>query len=171
MKKPFIIAGLATTIGLAGLGAGVANAATTNNTSTRPMSGMVDAIASKFNVDKTQVQQVFDEQRSKMETEREQSVKDTVAQLVTDKKITQAQADLINAKRAELEKARDADRASMDSKTAAERKTAMEARRTELDKWAKDNGIDTQYLRYVMGHGPGGHGGHGMRGDRDSDDS
>ena len=59
----------------------------------------------------------------------------------------------------------------MQNKTEAERKTAMEAKRAELDKWASDNGIDKQYLRFLMGGGRGhGHGGH-MMGDRGTDRS
>jgi hypothetical protein len=50
-------------------------------------------------------------------------------------------------------------------------KTEMDAKRTALEAWAKENGIDTTYLRYVFGGGPGhGHGGPGgMR--ESSDDS
>lgn len=173
MKKPFVIAGIATTIGLASLGAGVANAATsTSDTDTNPMSSLVDKIATKFNLDKTQVQQVFDEQKTEMDAEREQKAKEDLAQLVTDGKLTQAQSDAITAKRAELDKTREANRDSMKDKTADERKTAMEAERTALEQWAKDNGIDTQYLKYVFGHGPGGHGGPGgPRGEKPSDNS
>ncbi len=46
----------------------------------------------------------------------------------------------------------------MKDKTDEERKSAMEAKRTELEQWAKDNNIPMQYLR-----GSGGPGGHGMR--------
>jgi predicted phage gp36 major capsid-like protein len=171
MKKPFVIAGLAATIGLAGLGAGVAHAATSSSDSNNPMSSLVDAIATKFNLDKTQVQQVFDEQKTKMDAEREQEVKDELAQLVTDGKLTQAQSDAITAKRAELEKEREANRDSFKDKTAEERKSEMDTKRTELEQWAKDNGIDTQYLKYVFGHGPGGRGGHGPGGHNAPDDN
>lgn len=171
MKKPFVIAGLAATIGLAGLGAGVAHAATSSSDSNNPMSSLVDAIATKFNLDKTQVQQVFDEQKTKMDAEREQEVKDELAQLVTDGKLTQAQSDAITTKRAELEKEREANRDSFKDKTAEERKSEMDTKRTELEQWAKDNGIDTQYLKYVFGHGPGGRGGHGPGGHNAPDDN
>lgn len=163
MKKILAIAGIATTIGLAGLGAGVAHAAatSTNDNTNHPMSKLVDAIATKFNLDKSQVQQVFDDQKAAMDAERDDQVKDELAQLVKDGKLTQTQADAITAKRAELEKNREANRDTMKDKTASERKTAMEAERTALEQWAKDNGIDTQYLKYVFGHGPGGPGGPG----------
>lgn len=162
MRKHLAVAAAVATIGVAGLGAGVAHAATSSTTTkTDPMSGLVDAIATKFNLNKSDVQQVVDDQKSKMDVQREQKIKDDVAKLVTDGKITQAQADLINAKRAELEKQREADKTSFDSMSEADRKTAMDKRKTDLESWAKQNNIDTQYLRYVMGvgHGHGGPGG------------
>lgn len=172
MKKQLAIAGLVAGITTAGIAtAGIASAATdTSSNSTNPMSSLVDAIASKFNLNKSEVQAVFDEQKTKMETEREAKVKEEVAQLVTDGKLTQAQADAINAKRAELQKEREANRDTATSKTRQEMKTEMEAKRTELEQWAKDNGISTEYLRYVMGgHGRGGHGGPGFGSEKPSD--
>jgi hypothetical protein len=169
MKKHLVIAATAATIGLTGLGVGVAHAATTaSSTSTNPMSSLVDAVATKFNLNKADVQQVFDEQKSKMDAEREQTIKDKVAKLVTDGKITQAQADLINAKRAEMQKQHDANKASMQSMSDTERKAAMEKEKTDLETWASQNNIDSQYLRYIFGGGHG-HGGH--RGDVGSTDN
>lgn len=168
MRKHLIVAASVATIGIAGLSAGVAHAATSNSTAkTDPMSGLVDAVASKFNLNKSDVQQVFDTQKAKMEADREQTIKDKVAQLVTDGKITQAQADAINAKRAELQKEREANKESFKSMTADQRKATMDKQKTDLETWAKQNNIDAQYLRYVMGggHGHGGHGGpHGEMG-------
>jgi len=154
MRKQLIIAGLATAVGVTGLtSVGVVNAATSTSTS-EPMSGLVQAIATKFNLNEADVKSVFEEQRTKMESEREAEIAKEVAQLVSDGKITQAQADKINAKRAELKKERATDRETMGSKTREEMKATMETKRTELEIWAKENGIDTEYLRYVMG-GPG----------------
>lgn len=168
MKKQLAIIGAVTAISAAGLtGVGLAHAANTTGTSSNPMSGLVDAIASKFNLDKTKVQAVFDEQHSKLEAEREQQVKDQVAQLVKDGKLTQAQADKINAKRAELEKQREADRTADQNLTDAQRKAKMDEHRTAIDTWLKENSIDQQYAYLLMGgrgHGPGGPDGDGMRG-------
>jgi len=168
MRKHLAIAGIVTTVSAAGItGVGVANAATDTN-STDPMSSLVTAISTKFNLNKTDVQKVFDEQRTAMEAEREATAKEKVAQLVKDGKLTQAQADAINAKRAELKKEREANRTTdQSSKTHEERKTEMEARRTALEAWAKENNISNEYLRYVMGgfhRGPGGPGMGGPRG-------
>jgi ribosomal protein L19E len=163
MKKHLVIAATAATIGLAGLSAGVAHAATTDSTTkTDPMSSLVDKIATKFNLNKTEVQQVFDAQKTERQAERETEVKADVAKLVADGKITQAQADLINAKRAELQKQHESNKAGRQGTGNSERKAAMEKQKTELEAWAKQNGIDAQYLRYVMGGGHG-HGGSGGR--------
>ncbi|MFZ2494352.1 MAG: hypothetical protein WAW60_01075 [Candidatus Saccharimonadales bacterium] len=169
MKKNLAVIGAITAISAAGLtGVTIAHAANATN-STNPMSSLVDAIASKFNLDKSQVQSVFDEQRTQMETEREAAVKADVAQLVKDGKLTQAQADKINAKRTELQKERESNRTADQSLSQADRKANMDERRTALDTWLSDNGIEKQYGYLLMGgrgHGPGGHG--GMRGDFDN---
>ncbi len=172
MKKQLITAGIAAAVGVTGL-AGIAtvSAATDSSTGSGPMSSLVTAIASKFNLDKTKVQAVFDEQRSQMDAQRETQVKAEVTQLVKDGKLTQAQADAINAKRAELTKEREANRAADQSASRDDMKTKMDAKRTELEAWAKEQGIDTQYLRLVMGGGRGHGGPDGMPGDRDGDDS
>lgn len=163
MKKPLLIAGIVTTIGLSGLGVGVANAATNSETKSGPMSGLVDAIATKFNLNKDDVQKVVDDQKVKMDTEREQQVTTELAQLVKDGKLTQAQADAITAKRAELQKTREANKDTAQSQSDTDRKAAMEKERTDLEAWAKQNNIDTQYLRFIAGHGRGGPGGgHGF---------
>ena len=89
MKKQIITAGIiaaaATTTGLVGVG--VANAET-GDTSTNPMSSLVDAIAKKFNLNKDEVQTVFDEDRQARDAECETEVKTEVAKLVTDGKMT-----------------------------------------------------------------------------------
>ncbi|MFZ1812564.1 MAG: hypothetical protein WAU02_03545 [Candidatus Saccharimonadales bacterium] len=175
MKKHLAAALLVTGVAGAGLiGAGVANAATSTN-GANPMSSLVDAIASKFNLNKTDVQAVFDAEHSKMEATREADAKAEIAQLVKDGKLTQPQADAITTKRAELDKERDANRTADQKLTDEQRQTKMTERRTALDKWAADNNIPAEY-RYLLkggkgGHGPGGHGGEGrgmMRGDSSS---
>ena len=84
MKKQLAIAGIVAGIATAGVtGVGIASAATTSTNSTNPASSLVDAIASKFNLKKTDVQAVFDEQKTKNEAEREAKIKEEVAPLVT----------------------------------------------------------------------------------------
>ena len=162
MKKTLAVAAVTAAVGAATfIGVGAASAATTSSTRSNPMSSLVSAIAKKFNLKTSDVQAVFDEQKTTMEASREAELKTTQTQLVTDGKLTQAHSDALTAKRAELQKERNADRSSTSTKTDAERKTEMDTRKTALDTWLKAQGIDTQYAYLVMGgsHGHGGPGG------------
>jgi hypothetical protein len=114
---------------------------------------IVEKIASKFNLNKAEVQKVFDEERTVHEAEHQQAMKDRLAQAVKDGKLTQDQADKITAKQAEMKAYMD----SLKDKTHEERHMAMESKRTELEQWAKDNNIPTEYLGKMGGRG--GHGG------------
>lgn len=172
MKKQLIAAGVTASVAVAGLtGLSMASAATqSNSASNNPMSSLVSALATKFNLKTSDVQAVFDEQHTQMEAQRNSEVKTKLAQLVKDGKLTQAQADAITAKRSELQKQRDSNRASMDGKTHAERKTAMDTERSALDTWFSDNDISTDY-RYLVFGGGRGHGGPGGPGGPDSSTS
>ena len=132
----------------------IAAFADTGSTNTENTS-LVDKIASKFHLNKTDVQKVFDEDHAARQAEHEQAAKDQLAAWVKDGSLTQAQADKITAKRAEMKADRDANRDAMQSMTATERKAAMDAKKAELDKWASDNGIDVKYL--MPGRGGEGH--------------
>lgn len=162
MKKHLVAAGIVAataTAGVAGLSSAYAETASTTNHD--PMSSLVQAVATKFNLKTADVQAVFDAQRTQMHQQREQAVKDQIAGLVKDGKLTQTQADKLNAKRTELEAERDSNRAAMQGKTAAERRAAVQEHKTELDTWLKDNGISTDYAYLLMGGHGRGHGGPG----------
>ncbi len=159
MKKTIVAASVAAVLATTGVaGVGLAQAATERGGSDH--SGLVSAIAKKFKLKESDVQAVFDENHTARQAEREADIKHEVAQLVKDGKLTQAQADLINAKRTELQKTRNANRGNMSSKTDTERKAAMDAERTALDKWFTDNSIPTDYRYLVFGGRHGGPGGH-----------
>lgn len=167
MKKQLAIIGAVAAIGAAGVtGVAVANAATTGNRNDH-MSSLVDALANKFNLNKSDVKAVFDANREQMQAQHEQEIKDKIAQLVKDGKLTQAQADALNAKRAELQKEREANRTADQDLTREQRKAKMDERRTALDAWLKEQGIDVQYRYLLMGGHGHGHGGPGgMRADQ-----
>ncbi len=115
---------------------------------------MADAIANKFKLNKTEVQQVMKEQRLQ---ERAAHQQERLAQLVKDGKLTQAQADKLKAKEKEMQPKREAAHNETD---ATKREAAHEAIRAEMDQWAKDNGIDLSTIRPARGgmregHGPG----------------
>ena len=166
-KKTKIIAASIISIGLATAGFGAVKAASNPQ---GPMNGLVQAIAKKFNLNASDVQQVLDQQRSQMETERQaeraktdaqrqQEFTDKIKQAVTGGKLTQAQADLIIAKKAELE----VQKTSLEEKTREERQTIMKQQMDSLKKWISDNNIPQEYCPFVgfgMGKGFGKLGGH-----------
>jgi len=135
-----------------------------------PMNALVAKIASKFNLNVSDVQTVFDEDKKERETEREADYEKRLTQLVTDGKITEAQKQLIIAKHKEMREKRQAEMQSMQGKTEEERKVLMEAKKTkmetektEFESWAKQNGIDEKYLMGMHdGFGQRGPGGMGM---------
>lgn len=153
------------TIGAGAFGmSGIANAAQ-GTAAMNPMSGLVDAIATKFNLNPSDVQQVFDDQHAKMMADHQQVMADRISAAVTAGTITQAQADAITAKLQEMKGFFD----TLKDKTPEERRAAMKTQMDDLKTWATTNNIPADLL-------PLGHGGHmGMRGgmhgpDGDADD-
>lgn len=115
---------------------------------------LVDKIAKKFNLNKDDVQKVFDENKAEHEAERQQRLEKKLDKAESDGKITSAQKEQIIAKLKETKSFFD----SLKDKTPKERETAFKAKRAELQKWAKDNNIPEGLLMPGgMHHGFGGH--------------
>lgn len=134
------------------------------NAQTSPSSGtsLVDKLAQKFNLNKTDVQKVFDEDHAAHDAERQQQMESRLSQAVKDGKLTQTQADAIKSKMAEMKSYMD----SLKEKTEQDRRTAMKSKMDELKQWATDNKIPEGYM--PMGHGM--KGGHGPDGDEPAHD-
>ncbi len=147
---------VALTVAAAGIGSVYADTeATAKN---NPMNGLISAIAAKFNLNTNDVQQVFDEQRTKMEVLRQQNFADRLVSDVAGGKLIQAQADAITTKQAKMQTLR----TEMQGKTAEEKRTALKAQMDDLKQWAKDNNIPQEYLM-MGGRGFSGRPGPGMR--------
>ena len=133
MKKSKLIglSTMAVTLGIVGLGSFASAQTSTSNSS------IVDKIATKFGLNKTEVQAVFDAEKSEKQGERRAEAGARLQQLVTDGKITAEQKTKIEAKQTELQ-------------------TAMEAERTALAAWATENGVEVRYLMGGKGRGEGG---------------
>lgn len=124
---------------------------------------MIQKIADKFGLNKTDVQAVFDQDRTDRKADMEKKFQTDLDQAVKDGKITDSQKQLIISKRTELQDARKKGMQNMQGKSADEIKAAMEANkstmeseRTALEAWAKQNGIDMKYLMGGFGrHGFG----------------
>jgi len=159
MKKTHIVA-LATVVVLTTGVITATNVSAQTDSNTNRMSSLVQKLADKFGLNKDDVQAVFDEAHASREAEMETKYEERLTQLVSDGKITEDQKTLILAKHKDLEANRKAEMDSFKSMTADERKTAMDAKRTELENWAKENNIDVHYLMGMF-HGKG-HGHPGM---------
>lgn len=161
-KKAIAVAAVVSMVGLASV-AGLASAQASNNS-------LVDKIAQKFNLDKSEVQKVFDEDRSAREAGREQRYEERLTRAVKDGKLTEDQKTKILAKHKEFEAQRNklhdemmAEKETVDSKTEAERENLREEHRAEMEKlrsdieaWEKANSIPSGYLLGGgMGHGHG----------------
>ena len=113
-----------------------------------PFSGLVTAIAKKFNLDQAQVQAVVDDyqktEQSTRQKDMQQRETDSLAKLVADGKITEAQKQLIIAEMTALKAKYNPENSK--SLTDEQRKTQMQAERDELAAWAKANNIDEKYL-------------------------
>lgn len=158
LKKALLVTGAASTIGLSSvIGMGVASAATTDSSSDSSggMSGLIDKLATKFNLNKNDVQAVFDEDHAIHEAEMKKNIQARLDQAVADGKITNAQKTLIVNKQKEMKTFMD----SLKDKTSDERDAAMKQKMDEVKAWASDNNIPTQYLHPMgAGRGPGGPG-------------
>jgi hypothetical protein len=156
MKHPRMLAALGIAAGMTAAGITASYAATDTTTQTNPMSNLVQAIATKFNLNEADVQTVFDEQREQMQTERKENFTTRVNAAVTDGTLTQAQADAIFSKMEEMETARENKDASL---TQEERRAKMEDVGQELKAWVEENDIPREFVP-MLGHG-GPRGGHG----------
>ena len=101
------------------------------------LSPMVKNLATRFNLNQTDVETFMNEQRDIRHEEMQTSREDRLTTAVNDGKITEAQKALITNKFAEKESER-------------------EQNREDMQKWADDNGIDLQSLQL----GKGGHKAH-----------
>jgi hypothetical protein len=157
-KTKILISALVLALGGAALfgGSNVYAEGVTGNT-------IVSKIASKFGLKESDVQAVFDQNRQEHQAQMQIKFEEQLSQKVKDGKITETQKQLILAKHKEFQANRQSTMDSMKNLTPEQRKTEMEKERTELQTWAKNNGIDEQYLMGGRG-GFGGPKGGGMRG-------
>ena len=149
MKKPLIIAGAVTAVGLSSIvGTGIVSA---QNDQTG-QSDIVTKIAQKFNLDKGQVQQVFDEQRMAVRAEHDQKMDERLDKAVKDGKLTQEQADQLKTKHKEMMAAME----SVKDKDPETHHKEMKAKIDEFQKWAQENNIPKEFwgMKVRMNHGP-----------------
>ena len=125
---------------------GVMTVSAASENAQHPMANLVNAIAQKFNLNPTDVQKVFDDQKTQMHVSMEQKLADRISKAVADGKLTQDQANKITAKIAELE----AFKTSLHGKTKQEIKAAMKTQMESLKQWVSDNNIPAGYLNFGL---------------------
>jgi hypothetical protein len=160
IKKPLLVAGVVSGVAfssLAGASLVAADTGTTGTDSSGP-TALIEKLSSKFNLNKEEVSAVFEEERAARQAERQQAYEARLTQAVADGKLTSEQKNKLVAKVKEVKADMQANREAAAEKTHEERHAAMETKRAELEKWAADNDIPTEYLHPGGGMGGRGHG-------------
>lgn len=153
-NKPVMVGAALAAATLVGLSS-VSMVSAATDTAGTSSSSIVDKLAGRFNLNKDEVQAVFDEDRQARLAERQAEHKQRLAQAVTDGVLTQEQADHITKAQTEIKALMgDARPGEQGQAVREDIRTKMEALRT----WADDSNID---MRYVMGGGHGHRHGHG----------
>lgn len=163
VKKGLLVGASVATVGMSSFGM----AAAATSSSTNPDNSLVSKIASKFNLDKSEVQAVFDENHQERMQEMKTKRAEALKQAVTDGKLTQKQADHITAVWKQIDSLMGDKRP--DQQSSATRK-AIKTKMDNLRTWAKNQGIDLSSIE-GLGGPRGGHGGHGRGQDSESSSS
>lgn len=139
-SKKLLVAGLAvTTFASAGLFAQGAFAHTGND-------GLVERLATKFNLDQTEVKSVVDEFRKEKGVEHEAKFNAKLELAVKEGKLTAEQKNQIIIKHEEVKNKLDTIKAIADK---TERKQAVEQLKSDLKKWAQENDIPERWLHFA----------------------
>ena len=119
--------------------------ADSSNTGNR-IESLVNAISQKFNLNPTEVQQVFDDHKSKMRLQMEEKIEERLNKAVVDGKLTQEQVNKILAKQVELKAQEASFKASLEGKTKEEIKALVKAQTDSIKQWAEENNIPIKYM-------------------------
>ena len=157
MKNKYLLYLATGAIALATVGTvAISTVSADTSVKTNPMTNLVNVIAEKFNLNPSDVQQVFTDQKAQMQVKMQQKETDKLNQAVTAGKLTQDQANKITAKKAELESEQSTLKTSLQGKTKTEIQAAMKGQMDSLKQWATDNNIPMQYLMFGGFKGPRG---------------
>jgi hypothetical protein len=119
---------------------------------------IIKKIALKFNLKEADVQIVFDEQKTDRQIEMQADFEKNLSEKVEDGSLTEVQKQLIVAKHNEIKIQHDSNepgrKQNMTDEERIAEKEAHQAEKTELENWAKENGINMEDL--VRGEKGGG---------------
>jgi hypothetical protein len=123
---------------------------------TKPTDSLVTKIAQKFGLKPEEVQSVFDEHHTEMKAQMKLKFEDRLTQMVSEGKLTEAQKSAIIAKLDELKTERENYKERFKAMSPEERKAELKNKRTELEAWAKEQGIDLSIFGGIFfGHHKG----------------
>ncbi len=140
-----LIAGALTAVGLAttfGLKTVLAQSSNSNKSS------LVDKISSTFNLDRAEVQKVFDQDRQERNAKQEANFEKRLNSAVAEGKLTKLQADELKSKLAELKKFKE----DLKEMSEVERHQALKSKQDELKKWLEENNIPEEYTGFLQAH-------------------
>ena len=102
---------------------------------------LAEKISKRFGIQQSEVEQVMQEHRQEMQQNHD------AKQLVDQGKITAAQKDALMQKHKEMQENRKDEHEKMQGMTKEERQKEHEARRSAMDAWLKEQGIDKSVLQ------------------------
>lgn len=102
---------------------------------------IISTLAKRLGIAEDKLKSAFDLIRTERQKQMQKAFEKRLTQAVKDKKITEAQKNMILQKHAELQKLRDANREE------------RQQQRSEIEAWAEKNGIDPSYLFGGFGKG------------------
>ena len=144
---------------LVGTGLLAVNQVSAQDVITNPQDSLIQRLVTKFGLNESEVEQVFEEEHEARHTEMSKRMEDRLSTAVNDGKLTADQKQKILAKHEEMKANRDQTMESFKNMTQEQRQTAMETKREELETWAEENDIPEEYFMMKMMKG-------GMRGGR-----
>ena len=128
-------------------------------------SDLIAEIAQRFNLNRAEVQSVFDEQRGEIRARHQEMFEQRLANAVESGQITEDQKQLIIERHEQMQEERESSLENWQNLTPEERRQANQERKGQMEAWAEENGIDFKFFGQIAGsHGPGKGLGRGMMG-------
>jgi len=118
---------------------------------------VIEKLVQAFGLERGKVDKVLGDFKQEREAQHKATLEQKLSQDVKDGKITAKQKDAILKKMDELQNEMKNKMETFKALTPEERRQAMEKQRTDLETWAKENGIDLKQFMFGFGgrHGRG----------------
>lgn len=108
-------------------------------------SSLVDKISTTFNLDRAEVQKVFDQDRQERDAKQQAKFESRLNTAIAEGNLTKSQADELKSKVTELKDFRK----SLKDMSKAERKQALKSKHDEIKKWLEENNIPEEYISFL----------------------